>query len=444
VVHPGPGTLSAQAGGVKKSKTSCFNETRLDSISLFCIEVKQNFLRVYPSYVIKNSLINTLSVIPRPENSASSEIVPIYEMASSVSSEKVLYQVSFSSVGKKITYKGAGVNVDAGNLFVELIKPLARSTYNKRVVGKIGGFAGFYSPPLDKYKNPLLVASTDGVGTKLKIAFMMGKLDTVGIDLVAMNVNDIVTCGAEPLFFLDYLATSKLKPQEGVEIIKGIVEGCKEAGCALLGGETAEMPGFYNKGELDLAGFVIGIVDKDNVIDGSKVKPGDLVIGIASSGLHSNGYSLARKVLLEKLRLDVSDIPSPLNRTLGEELLEPTRIYVKTILSLKKEFQIRAVAHITGGGLVENIPRVVPENCTVFLDSSLWEIPPLIKLIKIGGRIDRGEMFRTFNCGIGMVLVVPQEESEGVLKKLKRLRERARIIGEVRKRKKGDGKILIR
>jgi phosphoribosylformylglycinamidine cyclo-ligase len=347
-------------------------------------------------------------------------------------------------VGKKITYKSAGVNVDAGNLFVDLIKPLAKSTYNKGVVGRIGGFAGFYSPPLDRYRDPLLVASTDGVGTKLKIAFMMGRLDTVGIDLVAMNVNDIVTCGAEPLFFLDYIATSRLKPEEGTEIIKGIVKGCREAGCALLGGETAEMPGFYNKGEFDIAGFVVGIVDRKDVIDGSRVRPGDVVIGIASSGLHSNGYSLARKVLFERLKLDISDIPSPLSRTLGEELLEPTRIYVRTILSLKEGFQIRAVAHITGGGLTENIPRVVPKNCTVFLDSSLWEIPPLMKLIKIGGRIDREEMFRTFNCGIGMVLVVPEEESEGVLRRLKRLGERARVIGEVRKRKRGDGNIIIR
>jgi phosphoribosylformylglycinamidine cyclo-ligase len=347
-------------------------------------------------------------------------------------------------VEKKITYKSAGVDVDAGNIFVDFIKPLAKSTYNKNVVGKIGGFAGSYSLPLNKYKNPILVASTDGVGTKLKIAFMTGKLDTVGIDLVAMNVNDIITCGAEPLFFLDYLATSKLKPQEGAEIIKGIVQGCKKAGCVLLGGETAEMPGFYNKGEFDLVGFVVGIVNKNELIDGSKVKPGDAVIGISSSGLHSNGYSLARKVLFEKLKLNLSDIPSPLNRTLAEELLEPTRIYVKTILSLKNEFQVRAIAHITGGGLLENLPRVVPKNCTVFLDSSLWEIPPLIKLIKIASRMDREEMFRTFNCGIGMVIVVAEQDIEIALKKLGKLGEKARVMGEVRKRKKGQTRIFIK
>lgn len=347
-------------------------------------------------------------------------------------------------MAKKITYKSAGVSIDAGNRFVELIKPLAKSTYNKCVKGGIGGFAGLYSVPLDKYKNPLLVASTDGVGTKLKIAFMIGKLDTIGIDLVAMNVNDIITCGAEPLFFLDYLATSKLKPEEGVEIIKGIVEGCKKAGCVLLGGETAEMPGFYKEGEFDLAGFVVGIVDRGEVIDGSKVKPGNVVIGIASSGLHSNGYSLARKVFFEKLKLDLSDIPNPLNRPLGEELLEPTRIYVKAVLHLKREFQISAVAHITGGGLLENIPRVIPESCTVFLDSSLWEIPPIIELIRMESRIDREEMFKIFNCGLGMVLVVANGEADGVLKELKRIGEKADVIGEVRERKKGDRKILVK
>jgi phosphoribosylformylglycinamidine cyclo-ligase len=345
---------------------------------------------------------------------------------------------------KKITYQSTGVSIEAGNRFVELIKPLAKSTYNKYVKGGIGGFAGLYSIPLDKYKNPLLVASTDGVGTKLKIAFMTGKLDTIGIDLVAMNVNDIITCGAKPLFFLDYLATSNLKPEEGVEIIKGIVEGCKKAGCVLLGGETAEMPDFYKEGEFDLAGFVGGIVDRDEVIDGSKVKPGNVVIGIASSGLHSNGYSLARKVFLEKLKLDLSDIPNPLSRPLGEVLLEPTRIYVKTVLYLKREFQISSIAHITGGGLLENIPRVIPENCAVFLDSSLWEIPPIIELIKMESRIDKEEMFKTFNCGIGMVLIVAEGETDRILKKLKRLGEKADVIGEVRMRRRAGGKILIK
>jgi len=229
----------------------------------------------------------------------------------------------------KTTYKGSGVDIDAGNLFVELIKPLAAATLNKHVLGRIGGFSGAYELPLRKYKKPVLVAATDGVGTKLKLAFMTGRLDTVGIDLVAMNVNDLIACGADPLFFLDYIATSKLDPAEGAEIVKGIVEGCREAGCALLGGETAEMPGFYGKGEFDLAGFAVGIVDKDEIIDGSDVLPGDAVIGLASSGLHSNGYSLARKVLLDVKKYGLGDSPGPLTRTLAEELLEPTRIYVK-------------------------------------------------------------------------------------------------------------------
>jgi phosphoribosylformylglycinamidine cyclo-ligase len=343
---------------------------------------------------------------------------------------------------KKITYKSSGVSIDAGNRFVELIKPLAKSTYNKCVEGGIGGFAGLYSVPLHEYKNPVLIASTDGVGTKLKVAFMMGKLDTIGIDLVAMNVNDIVTFGAKPIFFLDYLATSELIPEEAMEIVKGIAEGCKKAGCVLLGGETAEMPGFYKKREFDIAGFVVGIVDKDEVIDGSNVKPGNIVIGIASSGLHSNGYSFARKILFETLKLNLYHIPGSLNRPLGEELLEPTRIYVKAILSLKKEFQILAVAHITGGGLLENIPRVIPENCSVFIDSSLWEIPPIMRLI--AEQVEREEMFRTFNCGIGMVLIVAEREVDRVLRKLKRLGEKAGVIGEVRKRRRRDREILIK
>jgi phosphoribosylformylglycinamidine cyclo-ligase len=347
-------------------------------------------------------------------------------------------------MGKGFTYKNAGVDINAGNIFVELIKPLLRSTYNKRVVGRMGGFAGLYLIPFQKYKKPLLAASTDGVGTKLKIAFMTGKLDTIGIDLVAMNVNDIVTCGAEPMFFLDYLATSRLDPKDSVQVIKGVVEGCKQAGCTLLGGETAEMPGFYKNGEFDLAGFAVGIVDSSQLIDGSKVKPGDVVVGLSSSGFHSNGYSLVREILLRKLKLDLSDIPSPLNRPLGEELLKPTRIYVKTILSLKSKFKIKAIAHITGGGLIENIPRVISKNTTVLLDSSLWEIPPLMKLIKIAGRIDKKEMLRTFNCGIGMVLVISEKDTDGVLGNLKRLGERAKIIGEVKKREKGSRGILIK
>lgn len=343
----------------------------------------------------------------------------------------------------KTTYKGSGVNIDAGNLFVELIKPLAKSTSNKRVLGKIGGFSGAYSFPSGEYKNPVLVAATDGVGTKLKIAFMTGRLDTVGIDLVAMNVNDIVACGAKPLFFLDYLATSRLIPEEGAEIIKGIVSGCRLAGCALLGGETAEMPGFYKNHEFDLAGFAVGVVDRGEIIDGSDVEPGDAVIGISSSGLHSNGYSLARKVLLEKKKYKLTDTPSPLTRSLGDELLEPTRIYVKTVQKLKKEFRINALAHITGGGLLENIPRVIPKTCSAVLDASSWEMPGLMELVRVEGRVDYEEMYRTFNCGIGMVMVVPADEAGAAIKRLRRMREKAYLIGEIKRKGKRDKPVTI-
>lgn len=343
----------------------------------------------------------------------------------------------------KTTYKSSGVDIDAGNLFVDLIKPLARSTANKNVLGKLGGFSGAYELPVKKYKNPILLSAADGVGTKLKIAFMSGKFDTVGIDLVAMNVNDVVTCGAEPLFFLDYIATSKLTPEEGVDIVKGIANGCKQAGCALLGGETAEMPGFYKKDEFDLAGFVVGIVDKDKVIDGSNVKPGDAVIGLASSGLHSNGYSLARKVLLGKNKFDLSDKPKPLRRSLEKELLEPTKIYVKTILSLMKSYEIKAMAHITGGGLLENIPRVLPKSCYVEINSHTWRMPTIMKLIMQEGRIELSEMYRTFNCGIGMVVVVDSKDSNKVLKRLEKLNEKAFLIGEVSKKTKSQEQVVI-
>ncbi|MCH8013203.1 MAG: phosphoribosylformylglycinamidine cyclo-ligase [Candidatus Dadabacteria bacterium] len=249
--------------------------------------------------------------------------------------------------------------------------------------------------------------------------------------------------GTQPLFFLDYIATSKLNPKEGAEIGKGIVEGCKQAGCALLGGEIAEMPGFYKKDEFDLAGFVVGIVDKEQVIDGSDVKAGDAVIGIASSGLHSNGYTLARKVLLGRKKYKLSDKPKPLKRSLANELLEPTRIYVKSILNLRKSFQIKAAAHITGGGLLENIPRVLPKNCAVEMDSSTWQIPPIMELIKQEGRIDQEEMYRTFNCGIGMVLVVDSKDVGKVLKRLGKLKEKASLIGEVRKRKRQENQVKI-
>ena len=332
-----------------------------------------------------------------------------------------------------VTYKDAGVDIDAGNRFVQMIKPLVKATTRPEVLTDIGGFGGLFSLNSDKYKKPTLVASTDGVGTKLKIAFMADKHDTVGIDLVAMCVNDIVVQGAEPLFFLDYLATGKLSPEKAVEIVKGISEGCVQAGCALIGGETAEMPGMYGDGEYDLAGFTVGVVDNDRIIDGSSITVGDKLIGLASSGLHSNGYSLARKVCFERLGLSIDSFVPELGKPLGEALLTPTRIYVKAILNLLRDFQIKGMAHITGGGLLENIPRVLPRHCRALIHKNSWEIPAIFQLLREGGNIDEIEMHRTFNNGIGMVLIVPDREVEDIMVRLSGLKETAYIIGEITK-----------
>jgi len=336
-----------------------------------------------------------------------------------------------------VTYKDAGVDIDAGNTFVKMIKPLVKATSRPEVIADIGGFGGLFSLNTNKYKNPVLVSGTDGVGTKLKLAFMADKHDTVGIDLVAMCVNDIVVQGAEPLFFLDYLATGKLLPEKAAEIVKGISAGCIQAGCALIGGETAEMPGFYADGEYDIAGFTVGVVDRDNIIDGSSITVGDRLIGIASSGLHSNGYSLARKVIFEHLGLGIDSQLPGLNRSVGEELLTPTRIYVKSVLNLMRDFHVHGIAHITGGGLLENIPRILPHKCKAMLHRQSWEIPPLFSLLQQGGNISDEEMFRTFNCGIGMVLAVPEKETEDILIRLSGLSEQAFVIGEVVKCEEG-------
>ena len=330
----------------------------------------------------------------------------------------------------KSTYKDAGVDIDAGNTFVKLIKPLVKATSRPEVIADIGGFGGLFSLNTNKYKNPVLVSGTDGVGTKLKLAFMADRHDTVGIDLVAMCVNDIVVQGAEPLFFLDYLATGKLQPEKAALIVKGISEGCIMAGCALIGGETAEMPGFYADGEYDLAGFTVGVVERDSIIDGSTITVGNKLIGLASTGLHSNGYSLARKVIFETMGLTI-DSTLPGLGTVADELLTPTRIYVKSILNLRRDFRINGVAHITGGGLLENVPRVLPNGCKAVIRKNSWEIPPLFTLLKDAGNIDEAELFRTFNCGIGMVLAVPEAESEEVLIRLSGLNEKAFVIGEV-------------
>jgi phosphoribosylformylglycinamidine cyclo-ligase len=337
------------------------------------------------------------------------------------------------STKKSSTYKDAGVDIDAGNRFVQMIKPLVKATTRPEVLTDIGGFGGLFSLNADKYKKPTLVASTDGVGTKLKLAFMTDKHDTVGIDLVAMCVNDIIVQGAEPLFFLDYLATGKLSPEKATEIVKGISDGCVQAGCALIGGETAEMPGMYGDGEYDLAGFTVGVVDNDRIIDGSTITVGDKVIGIASTGLHSNGYSLARKVFFERMGLTVDSLLPELKQPLGLELLTPTRIYVKTILNLLRDFQIKGMAHITGGGLTENLPRVLPRQCQAVIEKASWPKPVIFELLREGGEIEEAEMYRTFNYGIGMALVVPAKEADDVMVRLSGLKEQAFLIGEIAK-----------
>ncbi len=339
---------------------------------------------------------------------------------------------------KRMTYKSAGVNVDAGNKFVGLIRSVVRRTFRPEVITDIGGFSGLFSFQAKKFRNPVLVSSTDGVGTKLKVAFMLDKHDTVGIDLVAMCVNDVVVQGAEPLFLLDYLATGKISLDVSTQIIKGIAKGCIEAGCALIGGETAEMPAFYKEGEYDLAGFVVGVVEKSRIIDGSKIKPGDQFIGLASSGLHSNGYSLARKVVFEHLGLRAKDRVKGISKTIGEEMLVPTRIYVKPILSLLKEFQIRGLAHITGGGITDNLPRVIPSGLKAVVWKGSWPVHPIFHFLQGAGNIEEQEMLRTFNNGIGMILVVPPKDTEKVLTCLKRMGEKAYPIGEVVKAKRTE------
>lgn len=333
----------------------------------------------------------------------------------------------------KTTYRDAGVDIDAGNAFVKMIKPLVKATSRPEVIADIGGFGGLFSLNAAKYKNPVLVSGTDGVGTKLKLAFMAGRHDTIGIDLVAMCVNDIVVQGAEPLFFLDYLATAKLDPEKAAQIVKGISEGCIQAGCALIGGETAEMPGFYAEGEYDLAGFTVGVVDRDNIIDGSTITVGNTLIGIASSGLHSNGYSLARKIIFDRMGLAIGDCLPGSDKSVSDELLTPTRIYVKSILNLLRDFRINGIAHITGGGLLENVPRVLPHGCKAVIGQNSWTVPALFHLLQEGGNVEDSEMLRTFNCGIGMVLAVPEEEAEEILIRLAGLNEQAFIIGEVAK-----------
>jgi phosphoribosylformylglycinamidine cyclo-ligase len=335
----------------------------------------------------------------------------------------------------KLTYKTSGVDIDKGNKLVDIIKPLARATFSNNVINEIGSFGAFFNIDKYKYQNPVLVSGTDGVGTKLKIAFLMNKHDTVGIDLVAMSVNDILTSGATPLFFLDYFATGKLSTKTAGDVIKGIADGCSQAGCSLIGGETAEMPGFYSKGEYDLAGFAVGIVDKKAIINGSEIRDGDILIGLSSSGLHSNGYSLARKLFFDIKKYSPKKYIKYLGGSIGEELLKPTKIYVKSVLKVLENFRIKGIAHITGGGITENLPRVVPQNKKLkfVIERGSWPVHPVFHLMQNTGNVDEGEMYKTFNMGIGLILVVNKADAAKIVKKFTRLGENAFIIGQVEK-----------
>ncbi|MBN4050106.1 phosphoribosylformylglycinamidine cyclo-ligase [Nitrospira defluvii] len=328
-------------------------------------------------------------------------------------------------------YKNAGVDIEAGNEVVQGIKPWVKSTLRPEVLSGLGGFSGLFSLGTKKYKHPVLVSGTDGVGTKLRIAFLTGRHDTVGIDLVAMCVNDVIVSGAEPLFFLDYFATGKLQPKVTLEVIKGISIGCREAGCALIGGETAEMPASYPPGEYDLAGFSVGVVDKKNIIDGRKIKAKDVLIGLASSGLHSNAFSLARQILFEKAGLSVEDHLPEFSTSLGEVLLTPTRIYVKAIRRLLKRIPLKGIAHITGGGITDNLPRIFPEGLSAKVMPARWQLPPIFKILEEKGELDPVEMLATFNMGIGMVVVLAPGDVKPALGILKRLGQDATVIGEM-------------
>jgi len=331
---------------------------------------------------------------------------------------------------KPLNYRDAGVDINAGNQLIEKIKPFTASTLRPEVLTGIGGFGALFELPLDRYRRPVLVSGTDGVGTKLKIAHQLNRHDTIGIDLVAMCVNDIIVQGAEPLFFLDYFATGQLNTDIAADVIKGISEGCQMAGAALTGGETAEMPGMYGPNEYDLAGFCVGIVEKDQIIDGSSTTAGDVILGLASSGPHSNGYSLIRKII-EVNQINLAD---PFESSdLASYLLEPTRIYVKSILKLIQTLPVRAIAHITGGGLYENIPRVMPNHTKAIIDASAWPQPAIFPWLQQQGQVDKAEMFRTFNCGIGMVIIVENSLADQAMAVLSEQGETVWQIGRINK-----------
>lgn len=331
-----------------------------------------------------------------------------------------------------LTYKQSGVDIDEGNRAVDLIKGKIKTTYDNNVIGDLGNFSGLYS--LKDFTNmtePVLLSSTDGVGTKLKLAQMMNKHDTVGIDLVAMCVNDLICQGAKPLFFLDYIATGKLVAEQVEQIVSGIVEGCKMAGCALVGGETAEMPGMYSEDEYDLAGFSVGIADREKIVSGKNVKSGDTLIGVASSGVHSNGFSFVRKIFLDKYGYTLDQYIEELGMTLGDALLIPTKIYVKLVLDLVEKHELKAIAHITGGGVIENITRVIPKGLGIDINKNSWEKPAIFKIIESFNAVDERELHKSFNMGIGLVLIVDKENANEIVDYINTTDEKAYIIGEV-------------
>ncbi len=339
-----------------------------------------------------------------------------------------------------LTYRDAGVDIDAGDALVERIKPLARATLRDGVLAGIGGFGALFEVP-KRYREPVLVSGTDGVGTKLKLAFQLNVHDTVGIDLVAMSVNDILVQGAEPLFFLDYFACGRLHVDTAAAVIRGIADGCTQAGCALIGGETAEMPSMYPDGEYDLAGFAVGVVEKSAIIDGRSIAPGDRIIALGSSGPHSNGYSLVRRIV----EVSGADLSAPFDGTsLGRALLAPTRIYVRSVRALLADSAVKGIAHITGGGIVENVPRVLPDTVTAVLDRSTWTLPPVFAWLQERGNVEDAEMHRVFNCGIGMVLVVSAGDAEGAVTRLRALGENAWIVGTIEPRREGQAQTIVR
>ncbi|MEW6111486.1 MAG: phosphoribosylformylglycinamidine cyclo-ligase [Thermodesulfobacteriota bacterium] len=344
---------------------------------------------------------------------------------------------------EKITYKDAGVDIDLADRLIGSLQDRIKSTFRPEVMGKMGGFAALVRPDWSSYREPVLVSATDGVGTKLKLAFLTGIHDTVGIDLVAMSVNDVLVTGAEPLFFLDYFATGGLEPATFESVVSGIVRGCRLANCALIGGETAEMPDFYSRGEYDLAGFCVGVVDRSRIIDGARVKPGNVLVGLASSGLHSNGFSLVRRVLLDKCGYTVESRLADLDKRLGEELLTPTVIYVRPVLQLFKAMEVLAVVHITGGGFYENIPRVLPDSCDVLIHRNAWDRPRIFEIIRREAGLDEYEMYRTFNMGVGMVLVVSEQDAQAAIQHMDEQGIRAWIIGKVTPRSASDGRVSI-